>query len=93
MAKKKIKVIRVEKFVTDAVDVKGMTIPAGTRVGVVKEAPEHPDLHHRMLVVRVDNGVRLDTAPEETAWELCPETCIVLDKDGNPTTLDEVYKR
>ena len=90
---KKIKVLRTLKFDVEGKDVKGMGIPAGTVVGVVKEAPEHPTYKYRMLIVRIDNGARLDTDPTRPAWELCPETCIVVNQKDKPTTIEAEMKK
>ena len=52
-----------------AVDIEGKGIPKGTKLFVIKELPKAPfGEHHRLLLVRVDNGTgHLD---------LMPETCV-----------------
>jgi len=52
----------------DCKDIKGIGIPKGTKLYVMKEGPIAPfGKHHRVLVVRVDNGTGDLSLMPETA--------------------------
>jgi len=61
-----MKSIRVIKTTEEAKDIKGIGIPKGTTLYVMKEGPKAPfGEHHRVMVVRVENGTNdLDLMPE-----------------------------
>lgn len=63
-----MKTIRKIETTEETIDMKGMTIPKGTTLHVIKEGPKHPTLGYKILVVRVDNGTG--------HLELMPETAI-----------------
>jgi len=66
-----MKALRQIKTSDDYTDVKGMIIPKGTVLFVMKECPKHPILNHRVLLVRVDNGTgHLDLMPETCVQEV-----------------------
>ena len=65
---KKLKALRTITVKNDMKDMKGWTIPANSTLHVMKEAPPHPTLKYKLLVVRVDNGTGI--------LELMPETLI-----------------
>ena len=68
-----MKVIRILQLLEKAKDVKEWEIPEGTILNVIKEGPVAPfGNHHRLLLVRVDNGTG--------DLKLMPETA-VRDKD------------
>ena len=58
-----IRKIRTTKY---AKDLKGIGIPKGTTLYVIKEGPNALfGEHHKLLVVRIDNGIgHLDLMPE-----------------------------
>lgn len=64
-----MKVIRKLEVLKEGVDIKGIGISKGTILHVIKEGPVAPfGNHHRILVVRVDNGTG--------DLKLMPETAI-----------------
>lgn len=49
----------------EVMDLKGWTIPKGTKLHVMKEGPVHPTEGHKVLLCRVDNGTdNLSLMPE-----------------------------
>ena len=65
----KLKALRQIKAKAAFADIRGLTIPAGTNIFVMKELEPAPfGDHHRILIVRIDNGTGV--------LGLMPETCI-----------------
>lgn len=68
---KRIKSIREITIKEDTPDLRGMTIPKGTKLFVTNEsAPVHPTEKYKVVVVRVDNGTgHLNLMPETAIRE------------------------
>ena len=62
----KLKAIREVTTTIEGTDFQNMTVAKGTKLFVITEGPVAPfGNHHRVLVVRVDNGTgHLDLMPE-----------------------------
>ena len=72
----KIKSIREIIVKKDTPDLRGMTIPKGTKLFITNDsAPIHPTDGYKIVVVRVDNGTgHLDLMPETAIREELPQT-------------------
>ncbi len=69
-----MKIIKEIELIEQGVDVEGIIIPKGTRLFVTKIGPIAPfGNKHRLLVVRVDNGIKVDIG---NSLEYMPETAV-----------------